>query len=146
MRAKEELLKIKEKYDRLQRELWELEKLDSFSTKITSALGGEVVSGSRQTDKMTDIVADLIELKKEVAAAEANYRETRLYYFSIIKEIPDEIQFKILYGVYFEFKKLSAVAKENHYGYRYICKVHGRALQEVENLLEKREKRSAAEK
>lgn len=127
-----------DEYVQIQRRLNELERLESFATKITAALGGEVVSGSHETDKMTDTVADIIELKQEIQQEQEKYEAMRKQYFNIIVKLPEESQFKVIYGIYFDFKKKGKIAKELNYSYTHICRIHNKALEEVEKLLMER--------
>lgn len=129
---------MQNEYDKIQDRLNELKERESFATKITAALGGEVVSGSHETDKMTDIVADIIELKKEIEQEKKEYEAMRSHYFNIIIGLPQRIQFKVIYGVYFKFEKFGKIAKELNYSYNHIRRIHNKALEEVEKLMKER--------
>lgn len=121
----------------------EILKLETSATSVTPAYGGEVVSGSRNLDKMGDAVSEIADLK----AAHSELLRRRNYYLSIIDRIGEivedaeeaEKQITVLYKRYFEHLSFKAIASEMHFAERTVGYIHGRALQSVEKLLEEYE-------
>lgn len=118
----------------------EIARLETSATSITPAYGGEVVSGSRNLDKLGDIVSEIADLRK----SHHELLRRRNYYLSVINRIGEVVddaheaarQIDVLYKRYFEYMEFKEIASEMHFGKRTIEYIHGRALQSVEKLLE----------
>lgn len=70
---------------------------------------------------MEDQVRELIELKKEIMAQ--------------IDKLDQAEYIQLLYLRYLEFKTWEEISVKMNFSYRYVLKLHGRALQELEKKL-----------
>ena len=54
---------------------------------------------------------------------------------NLIDKIEDADCVDVLYKRYFQFKKWEQIAVEKNYSYQGICKIHGKALQMMNEIL-----------
>ena len=114
--------------------LLEVEQLEALATKVTSCSSGDRVQTSGNQDKMADTVIKIIELKNNINADIDRLVDLKKEILAVIDAIQDADMIDILYKRYFQYKKWEQIALEMHYTYQWICKLHGRALQQVEKI------------
>lgn len=118
----------------------EILRLETSAMNVTPSYGGEVVSGSRNLDKMGEAVSEIADLR----TAHSEILRRRNYYLSVINSIGEvvadpveaERQITVLYKRYFEYQDFNEIASEMHFGKRTVEYIHGRALKSVEKILE----------
>lgn len=133
MKAKEELEKILTHDALMECKKEELMRLESLAQKITAAMDGEAVSGSKNLDPLGTVITKIDLKKAEIKRLKAEHEKRLLYYSSLIDNLRKPVFIKILYRHYFFDESLKYIAKELGYGYRNICYLHGNALQALEN-------------
>lgn len=99
--------------------LEDLERLNSIATKVTSALDGEMVSGTRNPDKMTDIVAKIIELKEDINSLVDKFVDTKREATELLSKVKNPIHYKILYSRYVLYKTWEQIAAEINFSYQW---------------------------
>lgn len=115
--------------------LEELNHLKEMVTKITPTLKDDVVSGGGSQDKLADAVAKIVDLEAEIDREVDRYVDARNAVTSTIDKVTDERQHKILSQRYVQGKTFEKIASDMNYTYRWVCIMHGRALQTVEKIL-----------
>lgn len=117
----------------------EREQLYASITRITQVLKEDIVKGgSGQNDRVEEWIDmarminqkidSLYDLKKEAKGLLQKVKAT------------DETYYQILNRRYILYDTLEQISVDLHYGYRWICKLHGRALQAFEKVMnEKKE-------
>ena len=115
--------------------LAELSSLKDMVTHITASLGGEVVSGGSNQDKLGDAIAKIIDLENEINNAVDAYIDKKKQVGAVLDKLTDPDQIKVLHKRYFEDKTWEEIACEMHMTYRNVCYIHGRALQAVSEIL-----------
>ena len=135
MKAQEELSKILHYEALIESKSEELIRLDSLAKKMTAALDGEAVSGSKNLDPMGTVIAKKEMLFYEIVRLQDENEKLKAYLSGIIDGLKKPVFIKILYGRYFNGKSLNMIAEEEGYCYRNICYLHGNALQAVEKIL-----------
>lgn len=113
----------------------ELIRLKSLAQKITAAMDGEAVSGSKNLDPMGTVMVKIDLKEKEIERLKEEHERRKSFYSGIIDNLRKPVFIKILYKRYFFGKSLQKIAKEEGYCYRNICYLHGNALQAVENAI-----------
>lgn len=113
----------------------EYESIKSLATRITATYEGEMVQSSRKQDKLGDIVVKLVDYEHKINAEIDKYVDTRENILQVIQllDIPDYVN--VLYKRYYQYKKWELIACEMGYSLRGILKLHGRALNAVDNIL-----------
>lgn len=138
MKAQDELEKILTDEALIESKIEELIRLDSLAKKMTAAMDGEIVSGSKNLDPMGTVIANKEMLFCEIVRLQEANAKRKAYMTGIIDGLKKPVFIKILYGRYFNGKSLNTIADEEGYCYRNICYLHGNALQAVEkNMVER---------
>lgn len=132
----QEFLKQVRLYDiHINNKLEEKARLEALAQKITSAWGGEHVSGSGKLDKLGDAIAKIIDMEREIDRAVDAFEDKKQEVKSVLEKIQNADQLEVLYKVYIQYESLEKVACEMNMTYRNACYIHGRALQTVESLM-----------
>ena len=138
MNAKEYLGRIKALDQEINRKLDRATALKALALKVTSAWGGEHVSGSGNQDKLGDTIAKIIDLERKIDNAVDKFVDKKAEVRAVIEKVKNPDQLELLLKIYIHYQSLEKVACEMGYTYRNACYIHGRALQTVEAILAER--------
>lgn len=136
--AKSYLRQLKNCDVRINRKLEELEMLQAMVTKITTTMSGDVVSGTRNQDKLADMIAKIVDMQDEINADIDRYVAMKQQVSALLDEIHDADQFQVLFSRYVLYKTYEQIACDMAMTYRNVCYIHGRALQTVDELLKRK--------
>lgn len=114
----------------------DLHELKSLVTKITATISPVCVSGSGNQDKLGDAVAKIVDLQDEINRKIDKYVDLKREISSMLEQIQDPDQVKVLHKRYFEYKPWEQIACEMNYSYRNVCYIHGKALQAFAAVME----------
>lgn len=114
--------------------LEELQTLREMTTKITTSLKPDAISGGGFKDKLGDAIVKIIDLQNEINQAIDKYVEKKREVSAVIEKLENPDQIRILHMRYFEGKTWEQIACDIHMTYRNVCYIHGRALQEVNEI------------
>lgn len=142
--AQEYLMRVQLYDTHIENKLAELQRLNELALKITSTMGGEVVSGTRAQDKLGDAVSELVDYADEIRASISEYKQRKKEISETIEKIGKADQVSVLHKIYFEHKSWGEIAAEMHMTERNAQYIHGRALQSVRRIF--REKAEKTEK
>lgn len=141
MKAKEYLQGIK-RLDRLIESLTsEYVAMRSLALKTTACNDGERVQSSGSQDKMADAVIRLIKQQEKINKSIDRYINMRANIHEVICMLDDPNHITILYKRYFEYKSWEQIAYEMGYTYRWVTKIHGNALTELDKILDGKNER-----
>ena len=117
---------LKNEAERLEEELacWR-----SKAEQMTRELSG-MPSGSGGGDKLPTCVEKILELERELNAKLSKMVEQRKEIERAIEALPDK-QKQLLRYRYIDCMKWEKVAVEMNMEYRWVLRIHGRALQEI---------------
>lgn len=135
MTAKTYLKQIRLLDKRIDDGLEELERLNALLTRVTSALGGEVVSGSKDPDKMTVNTDKVIKLRKMLNRLVDKYVDIKQEATELLSQVENPVHYQILHGRYVLYKTWEQIADEIGYTYQWTCQLHGVALLEFEKIM-----------
>lgn len=133
--AKEYLCKIGQCDARINAMLGEVDHLYEMATKITPTLKADVVSGGGSHDKIGDAVAKIVQLKDEINQEVDRYVDMKREAAALLDKLENHLYYIILHRKYMQHESLEQIAADMHYTYRWVCILHGRALQEFANVL-----------
>ena len=111
-------------------------KLRELTTKVTTTLSGDVVSGSGSQDKIGDAIAKIVDTERAINRDIDTLVELREALSKKVDMLQDPNHIAVLHQHYFEFKSLEQIAADMGYTYRNVCYIHGKALQKFGTLLE----------
>ena len=137
MTAKTYLKKIRLLDDLINDGIEELAQLDALLKKVTAAMGGEVVSASKNPDKMTDILHKIDKLRKKLNRNVDNYVDKKQEAADLLSQVENPVHYTILHSRYVLYRTWEQIAEEIGYTYQWTCQLHGVALLEFEKILQK---------
>jgi len=133
--AKEYLLKIKYYDDRINYGLEEYEKLKAMVTRITPVLKRDVVTASGSQDKLGDTVAKMADLLTQINRDTDTFVDLKREAKALLDKVKNPTYYKILHKRYVLYHSLEQIAVEMNYTYRWVKRLHGRALQAFEKVM-----------
>lgn len=133
--AKTYLQQIKLYDTHINNKLEEKARLKAMALNITSTIKGDVVGGSHSQDKIGDAISRIVDLEKEIDEAIDKYIGLKKYISDIVDQLQDADQLKVIHKRYFEYKTWEAIACEIGYEYRTVTRIHGRALQSINEIM-----------
>lgn len=136
MNALEELEQILINEAMVEEKSESLIRLISLAEKVTAAMNGETVSGSKDPDKMGNNLAKKEKLKRELEKAQDEFERHRDFMSGVVDRLKNRFHIKILYGLFFNGKELKDVANEIGYSYRHTQDLRDIAVQEVQKILD----------
>lgn len=138
MRAKEYLRQL-EKLDRMiENKLIERQRWRDLSTDTTAAIRGERVQSSGDLQRMETAIVSMIDLEKEIDDCIDRLVDTRRDVISVIEQL-NATEYDLLHKIYVQHIPLYDVATNSDKSYSWTTTVHGRALKNVQNILDARE-------
>lgn len=137
MNAKEYLMQVVRADRMIDNKLHEIQELRRMSVSITSVLkdtgecGG---GGSGGSDKVGGMVSKIIDMENELDREIDKLVDLKREVMRVIDQL-ETTKCEILYKRYLQNKTWEKIAVETGYSYVWVCKLHGRALQDVERIL-----------
>ena len=122
--------------ERINDGLEDLARVEAMATKVTAAMDGEVVSGTKNNDKMADAVVKIIQLKEELNGLVDEYVDIKREATELLSKIENPVHYKILHSRYMLRKSWEQIADDIGYTYQWTCQLHGRALLEFRKILQ----------
>ncbi len=114
------------------------EKLEALAERVTADFSRERVSGGMgATSPMEDVTVKLIDLGNEINADIDRLLELKKEILSVINKIRDYRYRLILEMRYINGKSWDDVAIETGYDIRTIFRLHGKALDKIDEILKK---------
>lgn len=139
MKAREYLENIKKLDALIDTKLQEIATLEAKTQKITVAYEGEAVKSSGSQDKMADTIAMIVDLQSEISKDMEKYTTAKSNVLQVMNMMQNPEYIKVLYKRYFEYKTWEEIACELNFSYKWVCVLHGRALNVMDSILEGRE-------
>ena len=108
--------------------------------RITPTLKQDVVTGSSAHDRMSATVAKIVDLENEINAKVDALVDRKAQVIRLLEKVRNPDYLKVLQMRYIEYASLEEIAVEMHYSYRWIKKLHGRALQVFRKIMDEEKK------
>jgi len=139
VKAKEYLGQI-QKIDRLiENKQAEAEHWKTIATSCTAQIDGERVQSSGRKQKMADAVCRYMQVEEEISTAIDQLLDIRKEVIKTIEQL-DTAEYDVLHKVYVQYKNFYAVAALMDKSYSWVTSVHGRALINLQRILDKDKK------
>lgn len=136
MDAKEELKNILLWEAKIDGKLEQIKRLEAQAMKVTSAMGGESVSRTRDNDPHGRYMVQRERLEKAIVALQMENERRKRFFARIIDDLRNPMHIRVLYGLYFNGKKPATIAEEIKYCYRQVLNFRDDALAEVQKIVE----------
>ncbi len=95
----------------------------------------ERVMSSGAQDRMAETICKINEKEEEWNELMREFALTRAEVIISIQKLNNSDYEQILYKRYCQSKKWEEIALELNYSYQWVCKLHGRALLEIEKII-----------
>lgn len=135
--AKEYLKQIEKLDLMIDNKIAEIAQWKSVALKVTAFSDGERVQSSGSKQKMADAINRCIDIEAEVNQLIDNLYEVKRDIISTIEQL-NATEYNILHKVYVQHESLQDVADDYGKAYTWITTVHGRALKNVQEIIENR--------
>ena len=135
MTAKEFLQKAYRIDQRINAKLEQVASLRELATKVSTALSGAPLSGTRNVHKMEDIIAKMVDLETEINRDIDALVDLKHEIVSVIKQIENPEYQTLLELRYLCFKVWEQIAVDLKYSIQNVYKIHDRALISVSEIL-----------
>lgn len=131
MTAKEFLNRYIQASEAIDDKLTEIAQLRALSTKVSVAFNPDRVQSSGNTDSMSAIVAKIVDMGSEIDADIDKLREIKREIMTVIMDVPNHKQRRILYHRYILGKTWEQIAEKLDNSRQWVCIVHGQALTQI---------------
>lgn len=138
MNAKEELENILIWEAKIEGKAEQIKRLEAMAMKTTSAMGGEVVSRTRDNDPHGRYMVKKEKLEKEVVALQAENEHRKDVLSHMIDNLRNPVHIRVLYGLFFNKKSMSCIAEEINYSYRHVINLRDDGIAEVQKIIDAR--------
>ena len=138
MTAKEYLSQAKYLDARINSKIRQVADLNALATNTTSALTGMPRNPSHGRSTMADCVAKIVDLQAEINADIDELVDLKRDILETIKGLKNMECQTILERRYLCFESWEKIAAGMGYDLRYLFKLHGKALDEVQSILAKK--------
>lgn len=132
--AKEFFQEIRNIDKQINVKLEHLERMKSLATKVTSVMREDSSKPSGVSRSVENNVEKIIQLQDEINADIDRFVYLKRIACNIIRQLPDEKQRRCMEERYLNGKTWEAIAVNIGIAYQSVCRIHGRALQEVDKF------------
>ena len=137
MDAKKFLNQLKKLDKMIENKLAEKERWKAIATGTTAPVGGDRVQSSGSKQKMEDAVIRYVSIDKEIDEQIDKLVDTRQEVIRVI-ECLNATEYDVLHKIYVQYFTLYEVADSYGNTYSWATTVHGRALKQVQKILDAR--------
>ena len=122
----------------IENKLIEQRQWKDLALSITANMDGEPVAASGSKSKMADAVIKCIAMEDEIAEEVDNLIAEKQRTVRTIEKLYSPTEYKILHMRYIQYISLSDIADMLNREYTWVTTTHGRALKNVEKVLNKK--------
>lgn len=139
MRAKEYLEQV-EKIDRMiLNKQAELEQWMAIATSSTAPMdGSDRVQASTNQQKMADAVNRYVDIQHEIDADIDRLVDLKSEVIRTIEQLPT-LEYDVLHKMYIQYRGFKEISGDYKKAYSWATTIHGRALEHLQDILNKRE-------
>lgn len=123
----------------IENKLIEQRQWKDLALSITANMGGEkVMSSSKSSSPMADAIVKCISMEMEIAEAVDKLITAKKEVVRTIEKLYSPTEYKILHMRYIQHLSLTDIADKLNREYTWVTTTHGRALKNVQNMLDKK--------
>lgn len=139
MRAKDFLSQIKKLDKLIENKMAEVQRWREIANNTTVNMSGEKVQSSGNHDTVANAICTYLDLEAEIQKRIEELVNTRQDVISAIEQL-SATEYDILHKIYVQDFTLQDVASLYDMSYTWVTTTHGRALKNVQRILDEREK------
>lgn len=144
MRQKSDAQKYLEQVERIDaiiaNKLIEKQQWRDLALGITANMGGERVQSSGDASKMAEAINKCVDVEAEINVLIDRLIDTKKDVIQTIEQLDSPIEYNILHMRYIQFKDLQSIADHYKREYGWATTTHGRAIANVQRILDERGK------
>lgn len=137
MTAKDYLKQLQKIDTLITNKMVEREQWRAMALSITPKMNGERVQSSGSQQRMADAVNSYVDIERELDRCIDEYYDKKREILSTIEQL-NATEYDILHKVYVQQIPLEDVARKKDKSYSWATTVHGRALQNVQKILDEK--------
>ena len=122
----------------IQNKLVEQRQWKDIALGITANMGGERVQSSGSQSKMADAIEKCVDMETEIDGLIDKLIETKKEVIHTIEQLDSPTEYRLLHDRYIKFKTLQDIADQYDREYGWVTTTHGRAIANVQRILEGR--------
>lgn len=131
-------LKSVEKLDAiLENKLIEQMQWKEVALNISANIGGERVQSSHCPSKMADAVIKCVAMEDEIAECVDKLIAEKKKVIGVLEQLYSPTEYRILHMRYIQYISLSDIAERLNREYTWVTTTHGRALKNVQKIIDK---------
>lgn len=138
MDAKEYLNQVKKLDLQIKNKLIEKQQWKDIALGITANMDGERVQATGAKDKMASAVEKCVDMEAEIDNLVDRLIDTKKEVIQTIEQLDSPMSYDLLHKKYIQFMTFEQIAEYYGRDYTTITTAHGRALKNVQVLLERR--------
>lgn len=143
MKAKDYLKQLQKLDKLIENKLAEKDQWRAIATSTTQQMSADRVQSSGNPQKMADAVCKIIEIESEIDACVDRLVDIKKEVINTLERL-NPTEYDLLHKVYVQYMTFDEVAGKKGKSYSWVTTVHGRALKNVQNMLDEREKNERA--
>lgn len=138
MKAKEYLLQVKKLDRMINNKLIEIEMWKSIASGTSAKADGERVQSSSNQQKMEDAICKYISIESELDADIDRLVNIKMEVISTIEQLKVD-EYDVLHKEYIQYKELDEIAEDMEKTYSWVTTIKGKALKNLQDILDERE-------
>lgn len=135
--AKSYLRQVEMLVARIKNKLIERQQWKDIAVGITASVGGDRVQTSSSQQKMADAVIRCVDMEAEIDRLVDELVNTKRDVIATIEKLDSPTEYNVLHKRYIQFMTLQEIADSYNRDYGWATTTHGRALKNVQLLLDK---------
>ena len=135
MTAKEFLQRYRDIDDGINAKLELIHKLKLRAMSVSSPIGTDIHTNS-PSDPVGSITQKIVDLEQEINNDIDKLVDIQREIYEVIAKVSEQRLRTILESFYLNRKSFEQISVDMNYCYRHICRLHGKALAEVDHVLE----------
>lgn len=113
----------------------EAEELETMATSITVSTDGERVQSSGRSDSMAELATEIADIEIDIMNRRTDAIKKLRGVGKLIAAVENKNYRQLLHRRYIEGNTWERIAVEMDISYQWVCKLHGKALLEIEKIL-----------
>ena len=144
MRAKDFLQQVAKLDKLIENKLIEIQQLKALADNTTGNMTGDRVQTTRNPNRIPDAICRYIDIEQEIKGHVDEYIRAKQRVISVIEQL-SPTEYDILHKIYVQGLTMYDVADKYDRTYSWVTTIHGRALKNVQKILNDSERRNNGE-
>ena len=120
---------------KIENKLIEQQQWRDIALGVTASIGGERVQSSGSQQKMANAINKCVDMETEINGLIDELVHTKKKVIETIEKLNNPTEYKILHMRYIQYIGLTGISEKLNRDYTWVTTTHGRALKNVQNML-----------